>query len=195
MCSLTKLFKSSKYPGYGEGPTFSPVWGLIIPHQKDAQGATSFDNKYTEYTYAHVMAEMIGIPYMTRDLGGVAEAAHTLINNYKVNCLIETHFNAYNGKAHGYEILVMKGDDLSARYARFFLESFGDLYPRRRPRHDKGIKWVSKGDRGFHNLRLAKAAGADVAMLTELFFGDNIEDFIDPSTQAMFWRDHFVAER
>ena len=197
MCKLLKiwdLIRKDEFQGYGEGDNFSPIWGLIIPHEKKAQGAMNYDGTYSEYNYALEMSRHIGIPFQTRDDGGVYTATERLINEYKINSTIETHFNAYNRNAHGYELLVMKGDSLSERYARLMIESFSDIYPKRRARGDAGIKWVSKGDRGYYNLSKAKDAGAVVTILSELCFGDNVVDYISPIKQAEFWRSHFIDE-
>lgn len=173
---------------YG-GEEFIPEWGLIIPHTEKRKGALSYDGKYSEYVYGSIMAGMINIPHATRNYGGVFSAAKSLFKQ-GCNCSLEPHYNAYNGQAHGAEILVMKGDDLSAKYARLIMDDFSSKFPKRRLRHDNGIKWLRKGDRGYNNLKEAKSAGMEVALLSELFFGDNPKDFIKPSAQAQFLRQH-----
>lgn len=180
----------SKFNSYGEGETFVPRWGIVIPHDVARQGAMSADGRYSEYRYGKLMASMIELPYADRNNGGVAGAIKQL-KAKKCNASVEVHFNAYNGHAHGAEILVLEGDDLSERYARLFVESFAERY-KRKLRHDKGIKKVKRGDAGYINLITAKANGMKVAMLTELFFGDNYEEFIPPTEQAMFWESHLV---
>lgn len=190
---IKNLFRRRKTPprdnhnGYGEGKDFIPNWGIIIPHEKRAPGATSYNGKYSEYIYGMIMAQGIGLPYKTRDNGGVYGAAKKLVSE-GVNATLEPHYNAYNGKAKGFEILVLKNDSLSAHYARLFIDDFKLEFPNRVARGDNGIKWISKGDRGYYNLINAKSAGAKVVLLSELFFGDNESDFLRTDEQSHFWR-------
>lgn len=187
---LFKWLKPS-HLSHGEGKKeFVPSWGIIIPHTKVKPGASSYDRKYSEYQYAKEMAGIIALPNATRDKGGVYGAASNLISR-GVNCTIEPHFNAYNGHVSGSEILVLKGDKLSEHYARLFIEDFCNKY-NRTPRHDNGIKFVSRGDRGYRNLVAAKDAGAEVAILTEMFFGDNYDDHLPFQEQAIFWENSLI---
>lgn len=180
--------KKEEYPGYGEGPNPFYKYGFIIPHTRKSQGATSHNGIYSEYNYALSMLKdprLLHYHRFTRDDGGVAGAAKRL-KEKGVNFSIEPHFNAYNGGAHGYEILVLKGDKKSEDQARLMLDYFASIYPGRRARHDNGIKLIEKGDRGYYNLVAAKKY-MDVAILSELFFGDNAIDFIKPEEQGRFW--------
>lgn len=179
--------------GYGDesgGVPFIPNWGIIVPHTKAAQGADSYNKKITEYIYGSMMVQQIGRPFATRDEGGVFGAARSLASR-GVSASVETHYNAYNGLASGCEILVLEGDKLSEHYARLFVEDFA-LKFKKKLRGDRGVVFVSKGDRGYANLIAAKDAGMKVAILSELFFGDNAEDFVDYGDQAMFWHNTLV---
>ncbi len=163
---------------------FKPEWGHIVAHNSKKQGANSFDRSYSEYTYGNILSHSLSMPSETRDAGGVSLAAKRLV---KKGCTasIECHYNAFNGKASGLEILVLKGDDFSAKYAKMIIsEAMSTPTRTTKLRADGGIKWISKGDRGYYNLVNAKSAGMKVAILTELFFGDNQFDFIGPSKQA-----------
>lgn len=176
---------------YGEGNTvFVPRWGIIVPHTREAQGADNHTKKITEYMYGSLMVQSIALPHAFRDEGGVFSAARSLVSR-GVTATLETHFNAYNGHAEGCEILVLQGDKLSEHYARLFVEDFAMKY-KRKLRGDKGIKFVSKGDRGYQNLIAAKDAGAKVAILSELFFGDNPADYLDYNEQATFWQNTLI---
>lgn len=171
-------------PGY-----FEPVWGMINPHLKNKPGATSYDGKYSEYMYGAIMIPVIGVCWDTRDHGGVYGAVKRLVENYKINASLEPHYNAFNRKARGFEILALKGDKLSIKFALMCIELFESKYPNRKKRHGDGVKLISYGDRGYNNLVAAKRAGVKVALLSELFFGDNPNDWLDPKEQAAFWRE------
>ena len=191
--SYLKSTFSKPVNDYGSGEPFIPTWGIIVPHTQASQGASSWDSIYTEYLYGLALVNLLPVPWGTRNNKGVYGAAKTL-KERGCTCSLEPHFNAYNKRAHGAEILVMKGDDLSAKYARLFIEQFSDTYSDRRIRHGDGIKWVGKGDRGYRNLHSAKLGGMKVAILTELFFIDNPIDFINPSDMADFWKDALCTE-
>ena len=176
---------------YGQ-EEFIPNWGIIIPHTRRSGGAKSFDGLYDEYIYAHLMTREMKIPVATRDLSNVLGAAKELVKD-GCNASLEPHYNAYNGKAHGASIFVLKGDSLSEKYARLMIEDFAEMFPNRKLRHDNGLKFLVKGDRGYYNLEQAKKAGMKIALLSELFFGDNENDFMSPETQSIFWEGHLYA--
>jgi len=169
--------------GYGEVP-FIPSWGAIIPHSEAAQGAQAFNSTYTEYIYGTIMVPMMDIPFTFRDKVGIKGAAR-ILKEQGVNASIEPHFNAFNGRVKGAEMLVLSSDGLSKHYAELFLDIFKEDFPERRIR---GVKEVSPGDRGYTNLLKCKQAGMKVAILSELFFGDNNEDWLAPDEQAKYWR-------
>jgi len=181
---MFKCFRARSY-GYGEARQFIPRWGFIIPHRRDSPGAVSYDNRYSEYLYGTIMVPAIGLPYRTRDEGGVRLASKQL-RGESVNATIEPHFNAYNGKVEGAEMLVIRSDGLSRHYAELFLDIFRETFPHRRIR---GVKEVGPGDRGYRNLLESKKSGMEVAILSEMFFGDNIADFLSPEEQTEYWRD------
>jgi len=179
---LRGLFIKPVVDDYGSGDNvFTPKWGFVIPHEKKAQGASSYNDQYSEYTYGVIMAGKLDIPYATRDNAGVYGAVREMVKKAGVNASVECHFNSYNGRANGFEILVIKGDKISERYARLLVEEFILAFPKRKLRGDNGLKFISKGDRGFYNLVNARSAGADVAILTEFFFGDCKADWITPA--------------
>lgn len=180
---VLKCFRARSY-GYGDRP-FTPQWGIIIPHTMKAQGAVTYDGIYTEYVYGTIMIPMIGVPFAKRDENGVYGAAKDL-RSVKVNATIEPHFNAFNGRAAGAEILILREDGLSRHYAELFLDIFKETYPSRKIR---GVKEVGPRDRGYSNLLNSKKVGMEVAILSELFFGDNPKDFLLPEDQATYWRD------
>lgn len=170
---------------------FVPQWGVIVPHTTKAQGASTPDKRMTENKYAYFMLAHTDFKYFTRDEHGVAGAARGL-KRRGVNASIEPHKNAFNGKAKGFEILVLKGDTLSEHYARMIAENFIDQFPDRKLRHDRGIKWVKRGDRGAASLIAAKANGMEVALLVETFFIDNPDEWIEPEVMAKFWTENLI---
>lgn len=178
---------------YGRGADFIPLWGIIVPHERKAQGARTHSSVYPpvyEYGYGLQLATYLSdrIPHKTRDSAGVYGAAKALLD-IGCNATLEPHCNAFNGKAEGYEILVMAGDSLSKEYALNIISAFQTKYPERRKRQGDGVKEVKKGERGYYNLKNAKDAGVEVALLSELFFIDNIKDFMQPLEMSNFLRE------
>lgn len=176
-------------------PEFKPKWGIIIPHTKRKPGASGYKpsgKKIQEYQYGLELVADTSFPFETRDNGGVSGAAKRLKNISQTNATIEPHKNAYNKKARGFELLVIRGDSLSGHYARMIADEFKRQFPERRMRHDNGIKWVKKGDRGYYNLVAAKKAGMEVAILGESFFIDNPDEWISPEEMAEFWKEVLV---
>lgn len=184
---MFKCFKK-KVRSHGNDGNVNPTdrkWSIIIPHTKKAQGARTKDN-YTEYKYGIVLADEMQYPYETRDEGGVKGAASRLVKR-GFNCSLEPHKNAFNGKAHGFEILCLHDDELSIDVAEILAQAFKEKYPDRRLRHGNGVKKIRKGDRGYYNLRDAKRAGMMIALLSESFFIDNPNEWIAPDEMAKFW--------
>ena len=181
---------SRDYGSHGEGENFTPVWGYIVPHTKNAQGAETPDNKWSEYKHGQSVAvkNAVVIPWDDRDSGGVRPAVERLVSK-GVNATWEDHRNAYRGTTGGAEILYIHGDDLSKYHAEMILDAFKAKYP---DRNIRGAKAKRKGDRGYNNLLAAKKGGADVALLGELFFIDNPNDYLSPDEVAEFLLSVFV---
>ena len=176
------------YNGFGEGRDFVPRLGVIVPHNKKAQGAETTDGVYTEYRYALMEWMSLNYPRETRDKGGVSGAAKRL-KAQGCNFSIEPHKNAYNEVVRGHEVLVLEGDKLSIKYAKQLVDMFGGEFPLS---PNRGVKELVRGDRGYYNLVRAKKAGMEVALLTELFFIDNKEDFIPVDDMEAFWRNTYL---
>lgn len=169
---------------------FEPLkWGIIVPHTSKAKGAQGSGTN--EYDYGLELANCLKnkFHFATRDKAGVKGAALEL---YKkgVRASLEPHLNAYDGKAKGYEILILKGDETSKRYASHFLKAFAAKYPNR---VNRGIKEMEKGERGAGNLLAAKSAGMEVVLLSEMFFIDNPHEFIKPIYMADFWSNNLTS--
>lgn len=182
--NLFKKKEESVPGGYGNGSRVNH-WGVIIPHELKAPGANS-PMGLSEYHFALKMVQTMSFPYRTRDGVGVYGAAKAL-KGIACNASIEPHLNAYNGKASGFEILVLKDDTDSISMARLIAEEFARQFPGRKMRADNGIKLVTSKDRGGANLVAAKNAGMKIALLSEAFFIDNPDDYISPEKMAEFW--------
>lgn len=183
---------SNPVGSHGEGVSFKPRWAYIVPHTEGAQGAETPDGLTSEYKYGLSVAvtNAESIPWDDRNDGGVKGAVKRLVKgDKKVTATFEDHKNAYNNKVGGAEILVIRGDQLSKHYAELILDAFKVRFPKRNIR---GIKEMKKGGRGYNNLLAAKKAGADVALLGELFFIDNDSDFIPVNTYADFLKEVLV---
>ena len=180
---LKRLFKRKPKPvnDYGDGEKFTPKWGIIVPHTEKAQGAQN-QNGVSEFLYGTALVKVMSFFYALRGAKGVFGAAKALLQA-GCNSSLEPHLNAYNTQVGGYEILYLKGDSLSKQYAELILDMFEAEYPDRKRR---GLKAVEKGDRGAGNLIAAKKAGMKVALLSELFFIDNPNEWIPPNEMALF---------
>lgn len=175
-----------KTEGYGETSGEINI-GLIIGHDQKAQGAVSFDGT-SEYLYNSKVASLTGITHTNRNNGGIAGAVKEL-KRLGFNSSCEMHLNAYNGKAKGFEILVLKGDLESIRHARLVAETFKSKFPDHVMRGDNGLKLISNKDRGGGNLQTAKNHGMKVAILMEPFFCDNKADYIPAQLLADFYKE------
>ena len=174
------------YSSHGsKGEELKLKWGFIVPHTKKAQGAQR--GNITEYGYGlDMVANGLSFPHATRDSGGVYGAAKKL-KSQGCNASFEGHKNAYNGKAFGFEILVLAGDSLSYNVAVNIAQEFKKAFPKHTLRHGNGVLKVDGRDRGAGNLRSAKRAGMEVALLIEDFFLDNKNDFLAPKTLSNFY--------
>ena len=183
---LKSIFvKEQNSHGYGKPEALK--WGVIVPHTQKAPGAVTKGGVVSEYNYAGFMAQKMKFSYFYRDGIGVLGAAKKLAQYGGCNASLEPHLNAFNNRARGFEILVMEGDRLSYDIAENIATAFKEAYPDRILRHGNGVKVVKKGDAGFYNLRDAKRGGMKVALLSEAFFIDNPDEWIDQIDMAKFW--------
>lgn len=180
-------------------PADAPVvlkWGIIIPHTESSPGAYTThrlekygNEKISENFYGKKLAKALPhLPSQSRDLGGVFGAAH-LLKASGCNASLEPHLNAYNTKAHGFELLVLEGDKASYNVAKSLVKAFKSRFPSRRIRNG-GIKLVTPKDRGYKNLRDARKAGMKIAILSEAFFIDNPNDWMSVEEMAKFWKNN-----
>ena len=80
--------------------------------------------------------------------------------------------------------MVLKGQGSTSEIGKSFALSFTQKFSRRM-RGDKGIKWISSGDRGYGNL-IGASVVATWSILVEPFFIDTESEWIEPSEYAKF---------
>jgi len=161
---------------------------LLIGHDQVSGGAIGYfpitENKgvMNEYNFHYnVIAPLIlnqkldptlEIKLFTRNFGGVTKAYGDI--NYwakgkeKVAC-VELHFNAFNARVSGTEVLYDLDPKDSVHLADCLQEYLCQAF--KRPSLSRGVKLVEEG-RGAYNLKLCKIPG----VITEAFFGDNPDD-------------------
>ncbi len=113
-----------------------------------------------------------------KGISGVAKEALS----YKPDMTIELHNNSFNGKAEGCEILTLKGDTISISFAQDLAKKFCAHFGRKMRDLD-GVKEVVK-ENGSYSLGLV--SDPPPSILTELYFGDNKNDWIHPETVGLF---------
>ena len=153
--------------------------GLIVGHTKRAGGAYSDRARLNEYDFHSVVIPRMKILWdayikshiITRDNRGI-EGASNVANAMGCDCTIEFHFNCYNGSASGREALVIDGHENSKLLANYILSEMGKKRPYQ---NNRGVKEMSRGNRGFYNLEQCNH-GTPINVLLESFFGDNEYD-------------------
>ena len=168
-------------------------WGRVICHTSTAQGADTVrvgelitENAYCKKMYGYMK---IFTPVGNRDVGGI-NGAYDHLDAKGCTATIESHLNAFNSKAHGYECLILKGDKTSEIYALKWLGLMEEAFP---SMTNRGVKTLVYGKGGYKNLKRSRRNGSKVAILTESFFLDNDEDWIDPKKLAKVF-DKMIAE-
>lgn len=169
---------------------------IIVGHGAGDGGATGF-NGVEEYSYNHKVANIVmenvtnhEIKIFYRTASGIAGVASRVVL-WQPDMSIELHCNAFdgdfkkgiNGTASGCEVLVLVGDGESERLGRSYVKSFKEKF-NRKPRHDMGIKFIDKGDRGGASLKAVSPIKQSI--LVEPFFIDRKEEWIEPLTYAEF---------
>lgn len=151
---------------------------VVVGHTKKSPGATmAKPYGISEYPFNTEIAKLmqdiavkqfphIKVSLYFRDAGGIAGAYGQAIKD-KSDCLIELHFNAYNGKAHGTSTLCTPDAndvDFTMIVHKKICAVFG------REGMSRGISTRSKSDRGGNNVH---SFPGGVNCLTEPAFGDN----------------------
>lgn len=153
--------------------------GIIVGHTKSAGGAGLHGTSMNEYQYNSQVAELMKaecerlgtiIPKIIfRDGIGIS-GAYKLAEKAQCDCVVELHFNAFNGSVEGTETLcTMSSDDkeFAGMVHRGICRAFG------RVGNSRGVKPLSRSARGGGNI-YAFPNGANC--LVEPFFGDNASD-------------------
>lgn len=151
---------------------------IIRGHSKRAQGADAF-NGISEYDYWKKTNSLIGhtkheIKEFTRDDGGITNACRHA-GAWKADIIIETHFNSYNRSAKGCEALYIGSYSLAKSFCDFMAANYG--------KSNRGAKNLSGGGNGKYNIQQAESQAED-CILIEPFFGDNLNDYIEPQVMA-----------
>lgn len=167
-------------------------WGRVICHTSASQGANTIlhGQVITENAYCKGIYQLMKIftPVGNRDLGGI-KGAYDALAKKGCNATLEFHLNAFNTKAEGYEVLILKGDTTSRIYAEALLDMMEEKYP---DRVRRGIREVEYGQGGYKNLKTSRDNGSLVAILPELFFLDNPDEFINAQELAGLMDDFLV---
>ena len=149
---------------------------LIVGHEANAQGARMLDGT-TEYKYNSKIADMVVglatkqllVNVIFRDKIGI-NGAYIEARKAKNDIAVELHFNAFNGNARGTLTLCSHETEsqiLAGVFHNHVCQAFG------RAPMAKGIKALSKGDRGAFNVY----SFGGPSVLLEPFFGDNEADY------------------
>ena len=147
---------------------------LVVGHHRLAMGARAF-NGIPEYEYWSEVCERVSENIDNRDICEVVYRDGTNIAGaimraaeLSPNIIIECHFNAFNGQAHGAESLVTHPTTIASE----FLEG----WCRHAELRSRGLKVVSNGQAGFTSVNTMKQLGVE-GFLFEAFFGDNPDDY------------------
>jgi len=152
--------------------------GLIVGHEKKAQGAVMpAPYRLSEYAYNSEIAQLakdyakrIGVTaeIIFRDGIGIS-GAYKKAKSLGVDCVIELHFNAYNGTVSGTETLC-SNEGADKQFANFVHNHVCNVFDRKPGAGDRGVKTLSATDRGGSNVH---ALPNVPNCLIEGFFGDN----------------------
>jgi N-acetylmuramoyl-L-alanine amidase len=155
---------------------------IVVGHDIKAKGATSvgplnvqeydYNVDLAEHMYRSAMAKGITTRVFTRNGIGIKGAYENVRKWSDENTVcVELHFNSYNGKVQGSETLFDKDPLESIELAREVHKEIVEVFQRKN-KHDRGIKLVDYGERGYLNLNLCKIPSC----IVEPFFGDNPAD-------------------
>ena len=152
---------------------------IVIGHKEIAPGAKSVSGLH-EYFYWREVEKLIHVPgkdirFFYRD-GKSITSAIIAATQHKPDLLIETHFNAFNGKAHGCKCLYAPP---SAKMAK----EWSTFTAKTLKRRNRGAKSIRQAKRGVTNVEVAQTV-APQAFLIEPFFGDNSADYVTPLEMA-----------
>lgn len=168
---------------------------IIVGHQVNGpdKGAVAY-NGIAEATYNHKVALLLkeklirsglSATVYLRDNGGFKAITKDMAVT-KPDLSIELHFNSFSARSSGCECLALKGDVNSIKFADFVTDVVSAEYGSKQ-RDGDGVLEISKGGRGFLNLKLVKdtlSKDAEVVLI-EPFFAN----FKTPEAEK-FLKDH-----
>lgn len=148
---------------------------VIVGHDPASPGAYSNYLGMSEYLYnsevapyfAEIGADLFKRP-QTGNYRKQMELLAEKINPGNYDLVLELHFNSYNRKAHGVEMITWKGNNYSLLIGERLCQAISSEYKT----HNRGVKQRSQeGERGYWFLYYMEAA----AIIVEPFFGDHEE--------------------
>lgn len=166
---------------------------LLVGHGAGDSGAVCRRNRMEEHHYNSMIAEMIKQSDTTKEIkvfyktnGTGWTGTYPKVAIFNPDLTIELHLNDADVPAVGCEVLCIEKDLESGSVGKKFASMFSKEFSRK-IRGDQGIKWMSKGGRGYGNLVGAKATSKR-SILVEPFFINTDSEWIEPSTYAEFFK-------
>lgn len=157
--------------------------GIIVGHTEKSQGACMPKEigGYSEYIlnseiaklmkiYAEKKYPSLEVEIIKRDMIGIV-GAYKKARELLCDCVIELHFNGFNGKVEG-TVTLCTSDMSDVAFAKTIHQAMCKLFARM-GNADRGVKAVSKSTRGGINVHQFPGG---VNCLVEPVFGDNIKD-------------------
>lgn len=157
--------------------------GVIVGHTEKSSGACMPKELggYSEYefnsgiakimkAYAEKKYPSLEVEIIKRDLIGIV-GAYKKARELLCDCVIELHFNGFNGKVEG-TVTLCTPDDSDVAFAKTIHQAMCKLFVRM-GNADRGVKAISKSTRGGVNVHQFPGG---VNCLVEPVFGDNIKD-------------------
>jgi hypothetical protein len=177
---------------------------LIVGHSKSAQGAVNYLCE-TEFSFNSRIAAMVEKMFSESESnfelraffrpggahGPAVSKVGKAVGEWGAKASLELHFNSFEKKASGCEILMISQDDGDEDCDEFvcakdFLGCFSDQFLIK----NRGVKLLKKGDSGFLNLKSCKDNGVKMAFLFEPCFGN----FKTKESQAVFENEEKYAQ-
>lgn len=156
----------------------------INGHRYNHQGASGkdmsskFNTTITEWEYSSSLHQYLDTPYKLDDAFNLQDIKPYITDD---TLGLEFHLNSFNSGVSGYEVLILPNDARSLEAANLFLGIMKKLFPLRR---NRGIKYITHADRGYNNLLRLKQYYKQ-AMITEMFFLDNSDDWMTLEESAL----------
>lgn len=165
---------------------------IIVGHEKDSPGAYGVHPiDCYEYEYNAGLAQLIKsegealgfrVEILFRDFVGIKGAYNNALN-FNPDAIIELHFNSYNTKVEGCEVLYSDKRDVEGIREKAFAALLqNNIYEVMQSRNRPLKNRASGGERGFYNLSRTHKTPS---VIIEPFFGDCPTD----AKRAVFLKD------